>query len=697
MAAVRERRVRGAFTRQSSIWAIALLGSLLWGAALPVSATTSDPSTEAVLEVVAAPSGSGVVREGQPLSVRVTLSNDGPRSIGALDVALTIEGDRAADSTELSDWFSSNDSSGLGELPPSIVETLSPIDSGASAVLDLTVGADSALWQGPFGARLAEVTVTDRASGTIVARDRTAVVWVPAEAVIPVAPTVFVAALSTPESTEALLSADTLATLTSETGSLSRTLSAVAGRPVLLAIDPRIIASIRVLGDQAPSSALDFLERLAAAPNESFLLPWADADAVAVLAATQSTLPPPEGTGVPLTTPESETSGASADPDEQAAEPPTTQPLTELLEWPVTFEHALWPAAETLTAETLDALAAAGTELVLTPSTVLGALSPVQQRGGLTLLRADEALSAAARDASHAPSQQRFDSAMARVAALVAASATPGTSTAVIIALDRKAVAGSDRVLDTVSQTIALPWSTGSTVSSALAGRASAATIVDGSVDEVRLTAIRAAVTAEAADRRFAQIALTPGSVSDVRRLELLSALSLGWGDASVAALERFVDTSTQLRSSVNVVESSAILLLSDRASIPVTVQNDLGVPVRVYVNVDPDTAQLRVLDPQVETLVEPQSQTRVVVPVESLTNGEVVITVSVQDADGRSLSAPTRVSLNLQAGWETAGTIVVALAVAGLFVTGIVRDVRKRRRRPAATGRDEAGEVQNS
>ncbi|UYN83036.1 MAG: hypothetical protein KIT89_10020 [Microcella sp.] len=694
MAAVRERRGRRAFTRQSSFWALALSGALLWGAALPASATTSDPASEPVLEVIAAPSGSGAVREGQALSVRVTLSNDGGRTNGALDVALTIDGSRAAEQTELAAWFSSDDDIGLAELSPSTIETLSPIDAGASAVLDLTVSAGSALWQGPFGPRLAEVTVTDRTSGTVVARDRTSVVWVPADTAIPVASTVFVAALSTPESTEALLTADTLATLTSETGSLSRTLSAVTGRPVLLAIDPRIIASIRVLGEQAPPSALDFLERLAAAPNESFLLPWADADAVAALAATESPLPRPEGTGVAVAALELEGSGATADPDDQSSDAALTQSLAELLEWPVTFEHALWPAAEGLTAESLDALAAAGTRLVLTPSTVLGSLSAVQQRGDVTLLRADEALSTAARAASHAPSQQRFDSAMARVSALVAASAAPGTSTAVVIALDREAVVGSDRVLDTVSQTIALPWSTGSTVSSAITGRAAAATIVDRPVDEVRSTAIRAAVAAEAADRRFAQIALTPGAISDVRRLELLSALSLGWGDDSVAALERFVDASSRLRSSVNVAESSAILLLSDRASIPVTVQNDLDVAVRVYVNVDPDTAQLRVLDPQVETLVEPQSQTRVVVPVESLTNGEVDITVTVQDADGRSLSTPTRVSLNLQAGWETAGTIVVALAVAGLFVTGIVRDVRKRRRRQAAADPADPSEV---
>ena len=170
--------------------------------------------------------------------------------------------------------------------------------------------------------------------------------------------------------------------------------------------------------------------------------------------------------------------------------------------------------------------------------------------------------------------------------------------------------------------------------------------------------------------------------ITDERRLELLAALSLGWGENSVEALRGFVAQSQALRASVQVLESVPILLLSDRSTLPVTVQNDLDVAVRVFVRVEPDTAQLRVLDPDVESTVEPRSQARTLVPVESLTNGEVDITVTVRDAQSRVLSAPTRVSLNLQAGWETAGTIIVAVAIALLFVVGIVRDLRKRGRR---------------
>jgi hypothetical protein len=111
-------------------------------------------------------------------------------------------------------------------------------------------------------------------------------------------------------------------------------------------------------------------------------------------------------------------------------------------------------------------------------------------------------------------------------------------------------------------------------------------------------------------------------------------------------------------------------------------VQNQLDVAVQVFVRVDPDTAQLQVVNGDVETVVEPQSQTRALVPVESLTNGQVGITVSLHDEQNRSVGEPTRVSLNLQAGWETAGTIAVAAALVLLLTWGLARDIRKRRLR---------------
>ena len=264
------------------------------------------------------------------------------------------------------------------------------------------------------------------------------------------------------------------------------------------------------------------------------------------------------------------------------------------------------------------------------------------------------------------------------------ASAATAPGAPAIIALDRTMPLGADRLLDTLAQTISLPWSSAGSTAAALARPAADAAIIDTPLGETQRDAVSTALDSEAADRQFAQIALTPALITDERRLELLAALSLGWGENSLEALRGFIAQSQALRASVQIVESVPITLLADRSGVPITVQNDLDVAVRVFVRIEPDSTQLRVLDSAVEATVEPQSQARTLVPVESLTNGEVDITVSVRDAQSRVLSDPTRVSLNLLAGWETAGTIIVAIAVALLFVVGIVRDLRKRERRAA-------------
>lgn len=694
MSAAQKQGGRRAPLRQVLALAAALSAVVTAGGVPSASTTAVAAIEEAAIQLLAAPSAGGTVLEGQPLIIRVTLSNTGSRSIDALRVELRLDGARAAPPTELADWFDGDalpSEPSLGDDAVAATATIDALAAGGSAVLDLVVPAQNALWAGSFGARLAEVSVTDGTGWLAV--DRTAVVRVPTGASLPKVATTFVQPLTTPGDSSGLLSAEALEIATAETGALSRALSASVGRPVLLAIDPRIVASIRALGDSAPASAISFLERVTAAPNESFLLPWADADPVAPLDAAQVVLPRPEGTGRPLVDalvngPEA-TSDPSTEPDSGSADAETvasTTPVDGLIDVVPTLDGVLWPGRAGFSSGALDALIADGARLIVTPSSILQRDDAVQRYGDTVLLRADEALSAAAQSAAGASSPQQFDRAMARVSALLAAIAATDPAPAAIIPLSREAAAGGNRLLDTLAQTASLPWTTTASIASVTTATSSTtAVLIDPVVDEVRAGAVVAALDAEAADRQFAQIAFTPAVITDSRRLELLAALSLGWGDTSVDAMRGFVGDSQQLRSSVQVVESSAILLLTDRATLPVTVQNNLDVAVRVFVRVDPDTARLRVLNKNVEATVEPQSQTRTLVPVESLTNGEVGITVTVQDAQGRALSEPTRVALSLQAGWETAGIIVVALTIVGLFVVGIARDLRKRRRRNAA------------
>ncbi len=713
MAAERERRGLRAH-RWSWLAALGAVAALVAGITMPAIAaavetaqssssalatsTTADAS--ASLSILSAPSGAGLVRQGDDYRVRVTLTNTGEAPTGDLTVSLHVSGATAASRDELAAWFADDAADDPADIPSDaatvVTETLSSLAPGSSAVLDLAVAGERPGLSGAFGARTALVTAQGD-GGTITVADRTALVWVPSAGTVPSVNTTFVAALSTPGNRSALLSADDVNALTSEAGDLTRLLDAVAGRPVLVGIDPRVIASIRALGTSASADALAFLDRLERLPNETFLLPWADADPVSTLAAAGVPLPAPEGGGAALTPDNSgpgdepsasptlsstgdETEGTGSADDSAAAA--SAAALAELSDWPVSLTGWSWLGAEGLDVETLDALAESGTSTAVVPSSAIGG-EPVVQSAAV-LLGADDALATAAHSASLADSQQVHDAGLARVGALLAATARDGAPFA-LIELSREELARSDRLVSTIAQTIMLPWADSADASSARANPAVQEDLNGESIDDLRATAIDDALDAERADRRFAEIAESPSFITDVRRLELLAALSQGWGERSAIELDRFVVASGELRRSVQVVESSAILLLADRTSLPITVQNDLEVPVRVFVRVDPDTGRLRVLDSNVETLVEPQSQTRAVVPVESVTNGDVRITVSVRDAEGREIGTPTRVALDLQAGWETLGVLIVGGATLLLLVVGITRDLRKRERRREA------------
>ena len=84
--------------------------------------------------------------------------------------------------------------------------------------------------------------------------------------------------ITAPETDGVLLDAETLVVATSPSGTLTRDLDAVLATSATIALDPRIPVSIRALGTAAPESATEWLTRLEAAPNDVFLLAYADAD-----------------------------------------------------------------------------------------------------------------------------------------------------------------------------------------------------------------------------------------------------------------------------------------------------------------------------------------------------------------------------------------------------------------------------------
>lgn len=667
-------------------------------ASMSATAATTEGETEAAgaLALSIAPADSGIVRPEGTVAVRLVATNFSITATPAGTADLRIAAETPADGRTLAAWFGDAET----DARPRVVATaaLPALDPGSSAVIDLSVPAESAGFAGPWGPRLVDV-VAAAESGPL-GSARSALVWVPEGANPGRTTTTAAIPLTTPGVETGLLSSDDLEVLTAPSGLLVRALEAVAGRPVAIGIDPRIIASIRILGSSAPESAVAFLDRLALVPNDTFALAWADADPIATVQARGVALPEPEGPGSALDPAllsddaiagsPAIGAGATESPEPTTSATPSPSPeappaLARLAAWPHDLENVVWPREGTVTAESLAVLGEAGAGAVIVGSSNLAA-DPglVGRAGGVRVLRSDDALSHAARAAVAATSDHQSQGALARVSALLAASSAADATAVPLMTLSRDRLGNSLRLSELLGAIEALPWAHGGSLAAAAGASGPAIGVIDGPLGEARLLDVSRMLDAEAADRVFARVAVTPSLVTDERRLELLAALSLGWGEQSTTAAEGFLEASSQLRSSVQIVESSTITLLTDRTSLPVTVQNGLDVPIRVFVRVDAATAQLLVEDRRVETLVEPRSQTRALVPVQSLTNGEVDITVSLLDDENRVVGEQTSVLLNLQAGWETAAVVVLAVAIGGLFAFGLARDIRRRRSRRA-------------
>ena len=628
----------------------------------PVSlaiAAEADAETGGVT-LVAAPAEAGLVRQGTMLTVRVTVRNDTEETLPAGEIVLSLDSG-VTTGQELAAWFAEDAPRALDRAVTR--DTVRALEPGAVAVLDLRVGAGELGVDARSGPRRALVEL--RADGDVLGSDPTSVVWLSSADPLPVGRSAIVLPLTTPGLDAALLDAEQLAALTAEGGSLTRTLEAAAEHEVTLALDPRIVASTRILGEDAPESARDLLERLEASEGDSFSLDWADADpALPVLAGD-----------LPLEAPDRAPAGDAS------------SSLEELAAWTHATTAVAWPSTATTSDEALAALVESGAQTILAPSSRLSSEGPLLTVGDARVLAIDSALSTALAEAASARSSQAWTSAVARASALLAASAAEGRD--VIGSVDRDARSAL-RLTDLLDALDELPWRTPTALSALLLGTPSGtASVTEGSAGEALTEAMSGALAAEEADRDFASITADPAALIAERRLELLAASSPGWAHERVDALAAFVASSERLRSSVQVVDSSPILLLTDRTSVPITIQNSLDESVTVFVSVAPATGQLRVLDQRVEVTLEPDSSAQALVPVQSLTNGTVDITVSLRDSEGRPVGESTSFELNLQAGWETAGTIAIAAVVALLFAIGIIRNIRKRRRRLAASERE--------
>jgi hypothetical protein len=500
-----------------------------------------------------------------------------------------------------------------------------------------------------------------------------------------------VAALTVPERKTGFIEPDLLESYTSEFGLLTRQLNQVIDRPIVLGIDPSIIASIRVLGTSAPESAVAWLDRLDAATNETFPLAWADADLTLGLQAGSTGVLAPESFEFAINP--TLFSAAAVDPtptpvptEEPGAVPPL--PTDEsLVAWDYTVAEISWPAMNTVTSTDLEALSSSAGTTILSSGNIgaTGATNALTVIGDATALVADENLSTLFGSTVAAGSGLDWQTAMASLATSVGSvTSTEDKPASVLLALDRSVAISDPDFGATIDALATTPTVQVTGISELLATSAVSASLVDMQHDDSAITSVRMLLSEEANDAQFAQIAQDPTLITSDRRLDLLATISNGWSDNPIgwdSALSTYASDSIELRDSVNIVKSSSITLWADRASLPVTVSNELSQPVTVYVTVRPLTPLLKIENSFVEVVVEPNSQRKAAVPVQSLSNGVVEIEVTLHSATGLSVGNTKYVRTTVQAGWETPFTITVGAIVVLVFAAGIVRTVVRRRR----------------
>lgn len=704
--------VRPAFFRTTSRALVGLmLGAALLGAPAAAAATptptpspTSEASEPATVSATVGSSGNGVLQPGQDLQLSISIRNGTTESITGAQLNVALDSDAIDSRTSLDSWLS-GESDALG----TTVAQNGDVRLLPSTTVQLTVTVPAAAV--PFaaqtvsGTHAVEVSVTNGA-GTL-ATARSSVEWVPAPASGNVGVAIAVP-LITPDSSSGLISSDDLADYTTITGTLTRQLDSLWGRPVAIGIDPRILASIRILGSSAPESATQWLSRLETAPNETFALQFGDADLSAqaqsgsttLLAATgldyavQDALfasPSPTATGTASADPSPTATATATDPADPDALP--AQPTLESL---LAFDYSLtgigWAPPNTATTADQALYAAHGISTSVVTSANLDLPSGVDTAttttsGTTSVLIADSALTSAFNAAVTASTDTDWRAAITDYTAQIAQIQRSAAVPTAFVAVDRTAALDGNRLAQTLDAIATLPWNgTAAMVTAMNTERTADVTIVDAPEPTERTDEVARLARRTAEIEQFADVLDEPVLLIGKHRAEQMTLLGVAWNADSTGwdeAVATNREASAAILDAVRIEATTPVLQVSRDSSIPIYVRNDLPWPVMVTLQASTSTAVLDIDEASIEaTPIEAGSQARISIPVKArVGTGETIIRLQLFSTHGTAINSPGSVTASVRADWETVGTLVIGIGLVLIFGIGIVRSIRKRRR----------------
>lgn len=676
-------------TRRTAVFAIALGVCGFVAPSAAVGATDDSPGKDdQTVELYVSAGARGAVAPGGSTSAVVTVQNETESQLSGGRVLVEINRTPLTDDDAITTWLDDGDASGdfttLGS------ETTTTVDAGDEETTTVFV-PDDVLGDIAPGVYPLRAALTGASTGTPGSDDEvdrevaaTSVLVITAGQTAQIG--VLVPITATPAG-GALLTAEELSTLTAEDGALTAQLDGVVGTAAVLAIDPAIMASIRVLGTAAPASATEWLARLDDLPNERFALQFGDADATAQAHAQlpsllqPTTLAPfldernfPKTPAAPIT----DAPDTTATPSPAATDSPAFPDDAALSEVDGAAPGILWPRGDV----TQDDLATFEEYLGRAPLTVLpsssvdGAVSAHATAGSSGLLVTADAASAVLSQAAAENDPAARQRALAAATAHLAVAAQSSPTSPLLVGLERDETRSADALRDAISTADTAGFSL-----TDLRATPAAAASLTAEPDAARAAAVNELLADESTLTGFSTILADPALLLSPERIRILRTLAVGIPTASFdAEVLEHRDATRETLGAVSIPPSSTIQLLTAAADLPFRVRNDLPWPVTVRLTVIPTDLRLDV--EQVTTAEVPaNSSTRVKVPVSArVGSGELTLRLSLSSPTGVAIGGTESVRVAVRAEWETIGLAVLGSLIVVLIGLGVWRTVRRRR-----------------
>ena len=595
--------------------------------------------------MVLSPATTGItVDEALSLSVEITNQSDETYPSGS--VAVYVSSTVISDVSRLENWILASDGS---TRPGRFLTEVDVPEIAAGETVTVTTDIPtfllrfSSTW-GPRG-----LAASYAISGNVQATARSAVVVTSGVAPPPVSFSA-ISSLTAPPTGVGLLTKNQLEELTGPNGLLTRQLDFVEGRPLLVGVDPMILASITALSESESETITAWTNRLSQLENPTFLLAYADSD-ISLQAQAGATT---------LLAPSLEDIGSNDAPD--------------LLTFSPSIGGVGWPVENTVSEKDLSVFQSNGVSQVIVSS---GNVSSGDSRPSVVSV---QGIPGAVVNESLSSALMLQNPAIA--AALLAAAALDSTTSGKIFAAipRQESSLGELRTVATqMDQLLDLSWVEAGAVTF---DSPSESSLVNLEHSAEKVQEARQVLESNNQLALFSSVAEDAPSLTGPSSRNAASVLSAGWEQSQEqnGAVRAYLAANSQILSAVEIVTGSTINMVGGQVNIPVAVRNSLDQAVTVVVTAQSSNARLTVMGEQTVTVLA-DSQKTAQIPVQAnASSGQTTLRVSLLSPTGVAISEPKNVVVEVRAEWESWALGVLIVCFAGLVIVGTVRTIRKNR-----------------